>query len=157
MVSPAESTTTSSDTALFSRSNPYPGEFDDIQVGDRLSDVSQLQLPHGRLSRSVYSYRPNGGPFKTIYATMVLGPTEPRVTGLVYVFRNSENRAEVVRQAEEAFGQGEAVSAGKRSIRQWPHIDGVHVSIERDRYVVEQDLSAEGRRFSRRRSNAVGE
>ena len=144
-------------TALFHPSTPYPGLYDDVQVGDRLSEISELRLPRGRLSRSVYSYHPKGGPFKTIYAMLAVGPIDPPVTGLVYLFRNPGREAEVHRQAVEVFGEGDVVPTSRGERRQWPHLDGYTVSIERDRYMVEQDLSAAGRRLARRRGTAAQE
>ncbi len=138
-------------TALFRASNPYPGPYDDVQVGDRLSEVTRMNLPGGRLSRSVYTYHPKGGPFKTIVAMTAVGEADPQVTGVVYVFRDSRRRADVKRQAIEAFGEGDAVQTEDGERRQWPHIDGVTASIEPERYMVEQDLTASGRRRSQRR------
>ena len=139
---------------LFEPSNPYPGSFDDIQVGDRLSDISGMELPRGGRSRSVYTYHPKSGLFKTIYAMLTVGDPDPKVTGVVYLFRDAKHHANVRRQAMTAFGEGDSVLTDRGERTQWPHMNGVTVAIEPDRYMVEKDLSAEGRRRARRRKAA---
>jgi hypothetical protein len=142
---------------LFGAKSPYPRTYDDLQIGDRLSEITKLALPGGRLSRSVYSYRPEGGPFKKIVAMLSVGPADPTVTGVVYLFRSPLVRGDVQRQAVRAFGEGEAALTDQGERREWRHLDGSTVAVERDRYTVDEDMTVEGRRLYHRSTSKTTE
>lgn len=139
-------------TTLFHGSTPYPGSFDDIQIGDRLSELANLRLPRGRISHSLYSYHPTSGPFKTIYAMLAIGPSEPVVTGVAYVFRNADYRDEVRRQAIAAFGEGDITDSGDDVQRKWRHWKGYTIAVDRERLTIDQDMTRAGRRYFHRSS-----
>jgi len=147
--------TTNRTKALFRPDSPYPGPYDDIQVGDRLSEITAMDLPGAKLSRNLYTYHPNGGPFKSIMAMLTVGPVDPVVTGVAYVYRNSKYNAEVTGQALDAFGDGEVNLTDHGEQRVWPHLAGYMVSADREKYAVEQDLAAEDRRVHRRAASST--
>jgi hypothetical protein len=136
------SSSTIAGKALFSSTVPYPGVFDDVQIGDRLTEIDTLDLPQGRLSHSVYTYCPEYGPFKTVSAVFSAGPADPAVTRVVYRFRNAKCRAEVRRQAIDAFGEGKIVYNEQGECRRWRHLDGLTVTLEQDRYCIEKGVSS---------------
>jgi hypothetical protein len=140
---------------LFRSSNPYPGEYDDIQVGDRLSEITAMDLPRAKLTRSVFTFRPKTGPFKAVQAMLTTGPLDPVVTGVAYVFRNAGSNADVTRQALETFGEGEITLTNHGELRVWPHLKGYMVSLDRDKYTVEQDMTSEGMRAHRRSASST--
>jgi hypothetical protein len=141
--------------ALFQTETPYPGPYDDIQVGDRLSEITAMDLPGAKLSRNVYTYHPKGGPFKSIMAMLTVGPVDPVVTGIAYVFRSSRSNADVTQQAMDAFGDGEVLLTDTGEERVWRRLAGYVVSADREKYAVEQDMTAEGQRQRRRSESST--
>jgi len=137
-------------STLFHARSPYPGDYDEIQVGDHLAEIENLHLPGGGRSKSLYSYHPRGGPFKTIYAMLAIGSEDPVVTGVVFLFRNGKKRAEVTRQAQEVFGEVTDSPSHRGDQILWRHRAGFTISIDADRYTVEQDLPVSERKTNPR-------
>lgn len=126
--------------ALFQPDSPYPAGLEDVQVGMKLSEIRDLGLPKGKLDHSVYSFRPADTPFKLVYCMLEVGERNPQTTSIIYYYRDSKARALVRQRALDAFGEAEVANTERGERLKWNHFDGTVVTLEADRYSVEEDL-----------------
>jgi hypothetical protein len=128
------------DMPIFSSNSPYPLGLEDVNVGMTLSALRDLDLPKGRLYRSVYSFQPANGPFKAVYCMLEAGEQNPQTTSVIYFYRNAKAYALVRQRALDAFGEAEVTNTERGERLAWDHFRGTMVVLEADRYSVEEDI-----------------